>query len=66
MSAIYVRAKNPWNAQEQLDAAESRLRLEAMESRAYGIMIKKICATHYMVELSERVPYGSTHEESAE
>ncbi|MCG2621852.1 hypothetical protein LVY72_07965 [Arthrobacter sp. I2-34] len=62
---IHVRAKNFRDAQERLDAAEGQLRQQAMRSRAHGILVTKIGAGHYVLTLSERVPYGYTHEESA-
>ncbi|MCG2624802.1 hypothetical protein LVY72_23210 [Arthrobacter sp. I2-34] len=63
MPAIHVPAKNPWHAQEQLGRAEEQLRLQAMQSRTHGILVTKIDAGHYVLALSERVPYGFTHQE---
>lgn len=65
MPAIHIRARNAWDAQEQLNAAEGRLQLRAMRNRTQGILVTKISSGHYVAALSERVPYGFTQEQSA-
>ncbi|MGX1163544.1 hypothetical protein FBY31_4331 [Arthrobacter sp. SLBN-100] len=64
MSTIYVRARNAWDAQEQLNAAEGRLQLQGMRIRTHGILATEISAGHFAVALTERFPCGFTHVES--
>jgi len=64
MSAIHVLARNSWNAQDELNLAEERLRAQAMQDRRQGILITKIGAGHYVLALSEHVPFGVTREET--
>lgn len=65
MSSIHIQAENSRDAQEQLNAAESQLRLRAMQERTCGILVTRKGAGDYVLALNERVPYGMTLEEVA-
>ena len=49
--------------QELLSTAESRLQAEASQERGQGILATRIDPGHYVLTLSDRVPYGTTMEE---
>lgn len=59
-----ISAADPAEAERLLNAAEQELRTLSMRHRERGILVTRTGPGSYTAELSSRVPYGTTEEES--
>ncbi|MFD1214129.1 hypothetical protein ACFQ36_19035 [Arthrobacter sp. GCM10027362] len=59
---LEISATHPDEADEKLNAAVYELQLRARADRTRGILVTRIGAGRYTVELSPEVPYGFTEE----
>lgn len=59
---IDIHVSNPSVLDERLEAAVRQLQGVAMLSKSYGILITRHGPGHYTASLSDRVPFGMTHE----
>jgi hypothetical protein len=62
--ALEVKVGTARELEEGLNAAVRNLQLLAGHSRNRGILVTRLEAGHYMVALSEQVPFGLTREQS--
>lgn len=64
--SITVIARSRSEALERLDACVEHLQHRAMQKKTSGILVTRIGAGHFTVELSNAVPYGVTLESTNE